>query len=75
MKKGGNRIVLQAGEGSRMFNLGDCDDLMQESFIRTLRSQAAQPIANVRGLLFTTARNLAGGIPVGGPGETATLNV
>jgi len=32
---------------------------VQESFVRVLRVHARAPIANVRGFLFTTARNLA----------------
>ncbi len=39
--------------------LSDRDDLVQESFLRTLRAHAARPIANVRAFLFVTARNLA----------------
>lgn len=43
----------------RFPGLSDRDDLIQESFLRTLRAHAARPIANVRAFLFVTARNLA----------------
>ena len=44
---------------SRFPAIGDRDDLVQESMVRTLRSHVLNPIANVRGFLFLTARNLA----------------
>lgn len=37
----------------------DIDDLVQESYVRLMRSKAKGQIRSPRGLLFTTARNLA----------------
>ena len=39
--------------------LTDVDDLVQDTFARVLRAQAAGPVESPRGLLFATARNLA----------------
>lgn len=39
--------------------VGDVDDVVQESYLRTLRAKAAQPIRSVRAFLFTVARRLA----------------
>lgn len=39
--------------------LPDVDDLVQDTFSRVLRVQAAGPVESARGLMFATARNLA----------------
>lgn len=44
---------------ARFPSLPDHEDLMQESFLRVLRARAETPISNVKGFLFSTARNLA----------------
>ncbi len=54
-----HELSLRRWLGARFPSLGDRDDLVQESFLRVLRARAAGPIANVRGFLFATARNLA----------------
>lgn len=54
-----HEVPLRRWLEKRFPSVGDRDDLVQESFVRTLRSHAVNPIANVRGFLFLTARNLA----------------
>jgi RNA polymerase sigma factor (sigma-70 family) len=49
------RAYLQA----RFPALGDFDDIVQESYARLLRAQAAGRVRYARALLFTTARNAA----------------
>lgn len=39
--------------------VGDVDDVVQESYLRTLRAKASQPIHSARAFLFTVARRLA----------------
>jgi RNA polymerase sigma factor (sigma-70 family) len=39
--------------------LTDVDDLVQETYVRVLRTQASTPITSSKAFLFTTARNLA----------------
>jgi RNA polymerase sigma-70 factor (ECF subfamily) len=39
--------------------VGDVDDVVQESYLRTFRAKAAQPIRCARAFLFTVARRLA----------------
>jgi RNA polymerase sigma-70 factor (ECF subfamily) len=39
--------------------VGDVDDVVQESYLRTLRAKASQPIHSARAFLFTIARHLA----------------
>lgn len=41
------------------FPKADTDDLVQESFLRIIRAQAAGPISHPKTYLFATARNLA----------------
>lgn len=49
------RAYLQA----RFPSLGDYDDIVQESYVRLLRAQAAGHVRYARAVLFTTARNAA----------------
>ena len=49
------RAYLQA----RFANLGDVDDIVQETYTRLLRAHEAGVIRSTKALLFTTARNAA----------------
>ncbi len=49
------RAYLQA----RFSNLGDIDDVVQETYSRLLRVHATGQVRSVKALLFTTARNAA----------------
>lgn len=49
------RAYLQA----RFANLGDVDDIVQETYTRLLRAHEAGAIRSTKALLFTTARNAA----------------
>jgi RNA polymerase sigma-70 factor (ECF subfamily) len=51
---------LRAWLGAQFPSLLDLDDLLQESYLRLLRTrQTGSAIANTRAFLFTTARNVA----------------
>jgi RNA polymerase sigma-70 factor (ECF subfamily) len=50
---------LRRWMGSRFSGVRDVDDLVQETFTRTLKAHASGPIVNPRAFLFVTARNLA----------------
>src|SRR5436190_19266501 len=54
-----HEAALRAYLQARFPSLGDYDDVVQESFARILRVQAAGPVRSARALLFTTARNAA----------------
>lgn len=43
----------------RFPNATEVDDIVQESYLRMLRAQAATPVACARAYLFATARNVA----------------
>lgn len=51
--------ALRAWLLSRYPAIADVDDVVQESFARVLRAQAAAPIGAPKAFLFSTARNLA----------------
>ncbi len=51
--------ALRAYLHARFPTLGDYDDIVQESYVRLLRAQAAGQVRYARALLFTTARNAA----------------
>jgi RNA polymerase sigma-70 factor (ECF subfamily) len=51
--------ALRAWLRVRFPSLADCDDLVQESYLRLLRAHATYSITSVRAFLFTTARHLA----------------
>src|SRR5690242_2234646 len=62
--------------------LGDVDDVVQESYLRTLRAKASQPIRSARGFLFSVARRLVLDIlrrdnasPIEGVDRLETLSV
>ena len=54
-----HEAALRAFLISHFPTLTDVDDLVQDTFSRVLRAQAAGPVESPRGLMFTTARNLA----------------
>jgi RNA polymerase sigma factor (sigma-70 family) len=54
-----HEAALRAFLRSHFPSLPDVDDLVQETFVRLLRAQARGPVTSARGLLFSTARNLA----------------
>ncbi len=54
-----HEAALRAWLRARFPSLPDHDDLVQDSFLRVLRAHAGTPIANAKGFLFSTARNLA----------------
>lgn len=51
--------ALRAYVRSRFPDLGDVDDLVQESYLRLLRARQAGPISCAKAYLFTTVRNAA----------------
>ncbi len=51
--------ALRAYLHARFPSLGDYDDIVQESYERLLRAQAAGQVRYAKALLFTTARNAA----------------
>ncbi len=62
--------------------VGDVDDVVQESYLRTLRAKAAQPIRSAKAFLFTVARRLAldtlrhhRASPIDGTGQLEKLDV
>jgi RNA polymerase sigma-70 factor (ECF subfamily) len=62
--------------------VGDIDDVVQESYLRTLRARASQPIRSARAFLFTVARRLAldtlrheKASPIDGVAQLETLRV
>jgi RNA polymerase sigma-70 factor (ECF subfamily) len=54
-----HETALRAFLIARFPVLTDVDDLVQETFSRVLRAEAAGAVDSPRGLLFATARNLA----------------
>jgi RNA polymerase sigma factor (sigma-70 family) len=50
--------VLRAWLRSQFPDGGGVDDIVQEAFIRVLRSRGAGPVRSPKALLFVTARNL-----------------
>lgn len=50
---------LRAWLRGRFPDLGDGDDLVQETYARLLKARATGPVASVQAFLFVTARNLA----------------
>lgn len=51
--------MLRAWLTSRFPDLGDAEDVVQESFVRVLRARESGPILSPKALLFVAARNLA----------------
>lgn len=51
--------ALRAYLQSRFPSIGDFDDIVQESYVRLLKAQAAGQVRFARAFLFTTARNAA----------------
>lgn len=51
--------ALRAYLLARFPNLPDCDDLIQETYVRLVRAQATRGIQYPKAFLFTTARNVA----------------
>ncbi len=54
-----HEAALRAFLRTHFSSLHDADDIVQETFARILRAQAAGTVKSPRGLLFATARNLA----------------
>ena len=54
-----HETALRSYLQSRFPSLGDFDDVVQETYRRALREQAAGRIRHVRAFLFTAARNVA----------------
>jgi RNA polymerase sigma-70 factor (ECF subfamily) len=51
--------ALRAWLLARFPTLPDVDDLVQETFVRLLRTREVTPVRSARALLYVTARNLA----------------
>ena len=51
--------ALRAWLRARFPTLGDCDDVVQETYARLWRARSSERIANAKSYLFSTARNLA----------------
>jgi RNA polymerase sigma-70 factor (ECF subfamily) len=54
-----HEVALRAYLQTRFGGWGEVDDILQETYIRLCRARAASAIQCPKGLLFTTARNVA----------------